>query len=92
MKKAVKLTISGTVQGIFFRNFCKDNADKLALKGYVRNLESGEVEVLIEGDKEKIEEMYKILKQGPPHSQIRDLKPEEKKWTGEFSDFKILRF
>jgi len=92
MKKAVKFIISGTVQGVFFRNFCKDSADSLGLRGYVRNLASGEVEVLVEGDKDKIEEMYKKLKQGPPHSQVREIKPEEKKWTGEFSDFKVLRF
>lgn len=92
VKKAVKFTVSGTVQGIFFRNFCKDSADSLGLRGYVRNLDSGEVEVLVEGDKDKIEEMYKKLKQGPAHAQIREVKPEEKKWTGEFADFKVLRF
>ena len=91
-KIAVKFTINGTVQGVFFRQFCKDKADELGLKGYVRNLESSNVEVLVEGDKEKIEEMYKILKQGPPHAQIRDLKPEEKKWSGEFKEFTIMRF
>jgi len=92
MKKAVKFVISGTVQGVFFRQFCKEQADKLELRGYVRNLESGEVEVLVEGDKNNIEEMYKILKKGPPHAQIRDLKPEEKKWSGEFKEFTIMRF
>jgi len=92
MKKAAKFTIQGTVQGVFFRQFCKDKATSLELRGYVRNLESGEVEVLVEGDKEKIEEMYKILKQGPPHAQIRDIKIEEKKWSGEFKDFGIMRF
>lgn len=92
MKKAAKFLIQGTVQGVFFRQFCKEQADKLDLRGYVRNLESGGVEVFVEGDREKIEEMYKILKKGPPHAQIRDLKPEEKKWSGEFKEFSIMRF
>lgn len=92
MKKAVKFTISGTVQGVFFRQFCKDQADKLGLRGYVRNLEDSTVEVLVEGEKDNIEEMYKILKKGPPHAQIREIKPEERKWSGEFPDFKILKF
>lgn len=92
MKKAAKFLIQGTVQGVFFRQFCKDKADALNLRGHVRNMESGEVEVLAEGDKEKIEELYKILKQGPPHAQIRDIKVEEKKWSGDFKDFKILKF
>jgi acylphosphatase len=88
----VKFVISGTVQGVFFRQFCKGEADKLELRGYVRNLESGNVEVLVEGEKDNIEEMYKILKKGPPHAQIREIKPEEKKWSGEFKDFTIMRF
>lgn len=91
-KKAVKFTISGTVQGVFFRQFCKDKAVELGLKGYVRNLETSNVEVLVEGEKDKIEEMYNILKKGPPHAQIREIKPEEKKWSGEFKDFSIMRF
>jgi acylphosphatase len=91
-KKAVKFNINGTVQGVFFRQFCKDKATELGLKGYVRNLETSNVEVLVEGDKDKIEEMYNILKKGPPHAQIRDIKPEEKKWSGEFKDFSIMRF
>lgn len=92
VKKSVKFTINGTVQGVFFRQFCKDKADELGLKGYVRNLESGNVEVLVEGEKDKIEEIYTILKKGPPHAQIREIKPEEKKWSGEFKDFSIMRF
>jgi len=92
MKKAAKFTIQGTVQGVFFRQFTKDKADSLSLRGYVRNLESGEVEVWVEGDQDKIEEMFKILKQGTPHSQIRNINVEERKWSGEFKDFTIMKF
>jgi len=92
MKKSAKFLVQGTVQGIFFRQFCKDKAESLSLKGYVRNLATGEIEILVEGEKEKIEEMYKILKQGPPHAQIRDIKVEEKKWSGEFKEFTIVKF
>lgn len=92
VKWATKFNINGTVQGVFFRQFCKNKADELGLRGYVRNLETSNVEILVEGEKEKIEEMFKILKQGPPHSQIRGIKIEEKKWSGEFKDFTIMRF
>lgn len=92
MKKAAKFTITGTVQAVFFRQFCKEKAEVMGLRGYVRNLESGDVEILAEGEKEKIEEFYKIMKQGPPYSQIRNVGVEEKKWSGDFSDFKIIKF
>ena len=91
MKAAAKITIKGTVQGVFFRNFVKAEADKLGLKGFVRNLEDGNVEVIVEGGDE-ISKLVEVLKQGPPHAQIRDVGVEERKWSGEFDDFRVLRF
>ena len=44
MKKAVRLYIDGAVQGLFFRQFVKENAERYDVKGFVRNLEDGRVE------------------------------------------------
>ena len=88
----MKLVVSGTVQGVFFRNFTKENADKLGLKGHVRNLETGDVEIVLEGEKDNIEKMHELLKKGPKYSQIRNISVEEKKWTGDQKDFKVIRF
>ena len=92
MKRSVKLLIKGIVQGVFFRKFVKENADALSLKGFVRNLETGEIEVFAEGEKDKIQEFIEKTKQGPAHSQIKDVLVEDKKFSGEYPDFKILRF
>jgi len=91
MKKAVKIVIRGTVQGVFFRNFIKDNADKLNLKGFSRNLDNGDVEVVVEGNMEKVNKLVEICKQGPKFASIKDIKVEEGKFSGEFKEFKILR-
>ncbi len=92
MKKSVKLIVKGTVQGVFYRQFCKENADKLGVNGFIRNLENGDVEVVLEGNNDEVDMMIKLCKQGPKHAQIRDVEVEEKKWSGEFKDFRILRF
>jgi len=92
MKKAIKVIVQGTVQGVFFRNFCKENADKLSLGGYVRNLENSDVELVLEGDSDNVEKMIEILRQGPPHAQIKNVGVEERNWSGDFKEFKILRF
>lgn len=92
MKKAAKIVIQGTVQGVFFRQFVKQHADNFELKGYVRNLESGHVEILVEGEGDDIGLFLNQMKQGPEHAQIRNVSIEEKKWSGEFREFKILRF
>ena len=92
MKKAARFLVKGTVQGIFFRQFVRENAKKLEFKGFVRNLSNGEVEVFVEGEGDNLKKLREILKLGPKHSQIRDVTFEEKKWSGDFKEFKILRF
>jgi acylphosphatase len=90
VRGAFKIVVKGTVQGVFFRRFVKENADEIGLKGFVRNLEEGDVEIFVEGEKEKCLKLAEILKKGPPHSQIRNILLEEKKFSGEFKEFKIL--
>lgn len=92
MKKAVKIIINGTVQGVFFRNFVKEQADKLGLKGFVRNLDNGDVEIIAEGDGAAVEQMIDICKKGPKFAQIRNVTMEERKYSGEYTEFKVLRF
>ena len=89
MKKSVRLYIEGTVQGVFFRNFVKENAEKNNVHGFVRNLDDGRVEVFLEGDNEKVDKMIDVCKKGPKHSQIRKVEEKEEKFQG-FKDFKIL--
>lgn len=92
MKKAVKAIIRGTVQGVFFRQFIKENADSLGVRGFVRNLENGDVEVIAEADQEVLERFLGFIKKGTAHSHIRDVDVENRKWSGDFKEFKILRF
>lgn len=92
MKAASRIIVKGTVQGVFFRQFVKEHADKLNLKGFVRNIETGEVELVAEGEKEQIERLVLILKKGTEHSHIRDVEVRDMKWSGEYKEFKILRF
>jgi len=86
------MIVQGTVQGVFFRQFVKDHADKLGIRGYIRNLTSGDVEIVAEGEGESIERFQRFVAKGPEHSHIRNLQVEEKKWSGEFEGFKVLRF
>jgi len=92
MKKAARFVVQGTVQGIFFRQFVKEHADDLKLGGFVRNLDSGESEVIAEGEKEAIDRLLGFVKKGPEHAQIRNVIVEERKWSGDFGGFKIIRF
>ncbi|HLC78632.1 MAG TPA: acylphosphatase [Candidatus Nanoarchaeia archaeon] len=91
MKKSLRLYIIGTVQGVFFRAFVKEHAEKLDLKGFVRNLEDGKLEVFIEGNPDEVNKMIELCKQGPKHSQIRSIEIKDEKFQG-FKNFKVLHF
>lgn len=89
MKKSVRLYIQGTVQGVFFKAFIKEHAERNNVKGFIRNLEDGRIEVFLEGDPNEVNKMIELCKKGPKHSQIRkvDIKPEK---FQEFKHFKVL--
>ena len=89
MKKSVRLYITGTVQGIFFRAFVKENAERNNIKGFVRNLEDGRVEIFLEGDSDSVNKMIELCKKGPKHSQIKDVEIKLEKFQ-DFKTFKVL--
>jgi len=92
MKTGARFVVKGTVQGVFFRQFVKEGADEFKLKGFVRNLESGDVEVVVEGEDDAIGRFLNRVRVGPKHAQIRDVVVEKRKWSGDFDGFKVLRF
>ena len=77
------------VQGIFFRKYIQEQAEKLSIKGHVRNMESGEVEVVAEGSPENIETMIACCKKGAPHSNVKAVDIQEINHIG-FDEFKII--
>ena len=87
--KKVHVTISGLVQGIFFRHHAKVLARKLGLKGYVRNLSNGNVEVVAQGDSKNIEKLIDFLKKGPSGAKVDKIDIIEQKPTSEFTDFEV---
>ncbi len=73
----VKLTISGRVQGVFFRAETKKTADCLGITGFVKNLVSGSVEAVIKGDPAVVDEMIKWCNRGPAASKVDKVKVEK---------------
>ena len=83
------ILISGKVQGVGFRHFTRQNAMKLGVHGYAKNLPNGKVEVVAEGDKATLNEFVKILWKGPPASRVEDVKVEARPHSGEYTAFGI---
>lgn len=89
MKKRANIFVSGRVQGVFFRDYTRKWASSLSLTGWVRNLNDGRVEVMVEGEKERIEELIERLREGSPMAEVKDVETEWQEFKGEFSDFRI---
>ncbi len=71
--KAVHLFIDGRVQGVGFRAFTRRKAQQLQLNGWVRNLNTGQVEVKVAGPPEKLNRLQEHLQQGPPLARVDDI-------------------
>ena len=85
------LLISGRVQGVAFRHHSSQFARNQGVKGWVRNLPSGEVEALLEGDREAVRRVIDWCQHGPPAASVSEVKIEWGTFRGEFLDFVIRR-
>ena len=86
---AVKVIVSGRVQGVGFRYFIARIADGLDLKGYVKNLFNGNVEIYAEGGREFLEELVKKAKIGPSNSHVDSAKVEWIEFKNKFDNFEV---
>jgi acylphosphatase len=91
MKKSVRLTVTGSIQPMFFERFIKENADMHNIKGFVRNLGQGRAEIFAQGDSNAIDQFIPIAKRGPEHSFIRAVEEKEERFQ-DLKDFKIMNF
>ena len=91
MKKSIRLYLTGSVQSLFFRQFVKEHAERNNVKGYLRKLEDGRMEIFLEGESISVDSMIEICKKGPKYSNIRDFEIKEEKLQ-DFKEFKIIKF
>jgi acylphosphatase len=84
-----EITVNGLVQGIGFRYYILRQAQNLGLNGYEKNLYTGEVYILAEGERGMIEEIIKLTKTGPSHAHVKNCRVEWSNSTDEFTTFEI---
>jgi acylphosphatase len=87
MKTRAHVYISGRVQGVFFRAHTRDEARRLGLTGWVRNMADGRVEAVLEGDDTAVEAMISWCRRGSPYSKVEDVEVIREEYKEEFSDF-----
>ena len=85
----VRAFISGRVQGVFFRAETQKQASRLGLTGWVRNLQDGRVEVLAEGEEQRVQHLIAWCRQGPPHSRVDRVEEFTEDYSGAYDTFSI---
>ena len=87
--KRVHLIIFGKVQGVCFRLNTEKIANKLGVKGYVKNLPNGSVEVVAEGKRNLLGDLIAFCRKGNGSAEVTNILIEFKKPTKEFDSFII---
>lgn len=85
----IRIIISGDVIGVSFRAFLKEHADRLKIKGYVKNTNEN-VEAVFEGSKENIEKLIESCKEGPSSANVDHVEVFEEKSGRKFDGFEII--
>ena len=89
-KASLLAIVRGRVQGVYFRAFVRSHAEALGLTGYVRNLPGGSaIEVRVEGEKTKLDELLGQLNVGPPRARVDQVDVEWSEYTGLFTEFEL---
>ena len=85
----LRATVRGTVQGVGFRWFVVREARDLALTGYVANTRTGDIEVIAEGPRVRLELLAARLREGPRASHVAEVELGWSQPLGEFDRFDV---
>lgn len=83
----LRLVIHGRVQGVFFRDSMRREAQRLAVSGWVRNRSDGAVEALVQGNSVAVDAILRWAQRGPERARVERVEAEP--GTGAYTDFEI---
>jgi acylphosphatase len=83
--------VSGLVQGVYFRESTRREAETLGLAGWVRNLPDGRVEAVFEGAPAAVAAMLEWCRRGPPSAKVERVEAKPEDPSGDLRGFEVLR-
>ena len=78
-----RVYVSGAVQGVWFRESCRDEALRAGVDGWVRNLADGRVEVVFEGSRAAVDQVVRWCRQGPRRARVERVEVVDEVPVGE---------
>jgi acylphosphatase len=89
MRIARRFAVTGRVQGVGFRYFVQEAADREGVTGYVRNLPDGSVEAYVEGEAEAVTRIERAIRRGPGGAHITNVNVDDEEPAGSYREFSI---
>ena len=90
MLQTISITVSGKVQGVFYRQSTREKAVELGLTGYVKNMPDDTVFILATGSTEQLDKFSAWCRQGPPKARVATIDIKELPLQ-QFPNFRIER-
>ena len=87
--KQVQLFVRGRVQGVFFRASTQREAKRLGISGWVKNRPDGSVEILAEGEEDRLKELLAWANRGPSAARVERVDVRWRSFSGDYHDFRI---
>ena len=90
-RRCVHLTIQGRVQGVWFRESARQEAERVGVVGWIRNTSDGDVEAVVEGPTDAVEAFVRWCHRGPPAARVAKVDRVDSPATEEFARFDVRR-
>jgi len=91
MKRRVRFRVSGRVQGVAYRASATDAAVQHGVVGWVRNLATGDVDGVVQGEASDVDAFLAWAAKGPPGARVDRLIPSDEEVADDFARFEIRR-
>jgi acylphosphatase len=85
-----RVVVHGDVQGVFFRDSTREEAEAHGLAGSVTNRSDGAVEAVFEGSREDVEALVVFCRDGPPRARVDDVEVIEEEPEGASGGFRVI--
>jgi acylphosphatase len=85
-----RVVVRGEVQGVFFRDSTREEAQARGLSGSVTNRDDGAVEAVFEGPREAVEALVAFCREGPSRAHVEDVEVIEEEPEGSSGGFRVI--
>ena len=85
-----RVVVSGRVQGVWYRDSCRNQAEILRVRGWVANRSDGAVEAELEGEPEAVDVLIAWMRAGPPRAVVTKVDVTEARDSGDWVGFRVM--